>query len=155
MNRRTVLRRTGALAALGLAGCLSDGSGDTPTDTEPPMPEIDSTTIDTTGTDCASGDGGVATLEADAGGHRLTVTGTIEASNPCHVAELVETDLSDGTITVTVGTEPDGSDACMECIGAVDYEATVQLTPGLEADVVVSHETFDGVSEVARETVSL
>lgn len=158
MQRRALLRRTAALGAIGLAGCLSDGGSDS-TPTESPTPEppaVDTTSVETTNTDCASDDGGVASFDADASNHRLTVTGTVQASDPCHLAELTATELDDDTLSVTVGTRRDEEQGvCIECVGAIGYEATVTLTVGLTAEVVVEHESGEGVDEVARETVEL
>jgi len=157
MRRRALLRRTGALGAVGLAGCLStDGSGSTPTSTPTDeQPTVDTTSIETRGTDCASGHGGVDGLDADAAKHRLAIEGTVRASNPCHLAEITAVELDDGTLTVTIGTVPDDQEVCVECVGEVDYRASIQLTAGLTAEVIVQHESVDGVEDVARETVEL
>jgi hypothetical protein len=156
MRRRAFVGTAASLGVIGLAGCVSDGAGTTPTatDTDKP-PTIDASSIETTGTDCANGTGGVDGLDADASNHRLTVRGTVEAPDPCHLAELTETDLAVGTLSVTVGTVPDDQDVCVECVGAIDYEAVVHLTDGLTAEVRITHEAPGGVTEVKRETVAL
>lgn len=162
MKRRALLARSATLGAVGLAGCVSSGDpgSDTPDDTETPTPEppeIDTTAIETRGTDCGTGDhGSVDALDADAGNHRLTIRGTVGASNPCYLAELTATELDDGTLSVTVGTRRDETvDVCADCVGVVEYEAAVTLTAGLAAEVVVHHEAFGEGAEVARETVEL
>lgn len=153
MKRRSVLRRTVALAPLGLAGCLGDDGGATPTGS--PTPGVDATSIETTDTGCAEGEDEVPSLAADADGHEVTITGTVRASTPCHLAELVAIDFADGTLSTTVGVTPDDRDGCVECVGAVAYHATIRLATGGETEVVVSHDSHSETTEVLRETVQL
>jgi hypothetical protein len=163
MNRRDVLRRAGALAGIGaLAGCASDSNGsggnggdettdgdgsgggedttEAPTSTAPPTPSITSKALETTKQSCMSGESGSASVSAD--GMALTVTGTIKASNPCHEAVLAGATYSADKdhVEVTVRAESDGSGACQQCIGAIEYEGTVEFDGRLPAKAVVTHQ---------------
>ncbi|WP_267641846.1 hypothetical protein [Haloarchaeobius amylolyticus] len=155
MKRRALLKRTAALATAGaLAGCVGGDSlggvdeetdtdtetpTETPTPTDQPTPQLDSQSIETTNTGCGSeGSARVAFGEAD-----VEVTGAIMASTPCHEAVLQDTtlDAEGKTLTVTVGVQDDGSDACTQCIATVEYAATLGFANGLPETVEVVHES--------------
>ncbi|MCT9095261.1 hypothetical protein [Haloarchaeobius sp. HME9146] len=151
MKRRALLKRTAALAATGaLAGCVGDDSlggvdeetetkTDTPTGTPTaePTPKLESQSIETTDTGCGS-EGNASVSFGDAA---VDVTGSVVASTPCHVAVMQDAtfDTESKTLTVTVGVKEDGSDACMECIGVVEYAATLGFADGLPETVEVVH----------------
>jgi hypothetical protein len=159
MERRTVLSRSAALGAALVAGCTagetpgqgtdrgSGGNGDgsdTPSDSPTPTPDpvtVADHSITTTRADCASGedDGVSVTIDRDAG--RVRVSGALSTPNPCHRAtpSTVEYDAGSETLAldvVAVSTE----DVCVECIGRVAYEATVDFGGGVPTSVVVTHE---------------
>ncbi|WP_435334748.1 hypothetical protein [Haloarchaeobius sp. TZWWS8] len=152
MNRRTLLKRTAALAATGaLAGCVADSPGaggdgtedrgdgtDAPTETEKPTPTLDSKSIETTKTGCGSGDDASVSF----GNSDVAVDGSIRAPTPCHEATIADAtfDASSGTLTVTVGLSEKNSDACAQCIGAIEYSASLAFANGLPSEVVVEHQ---------------
>jgi hypothetical protein len=102
-------------------------------------------------------DSGCAGTDADAvsatfGADAVTVAGRISAPTPCHGAELADAAWDEGseTLTLTVATtDPDPGTACVECVGGIDYEATVAFRDGPPATVAVEHAHFD-----RRETVA-
>jgi len=168
MNRRDVLRKTVALAGVGtLAGCLNDGSGDDGGDgggggsdggdggdggvtTEEPTPSIDSSSIATQGANCMSDDAS-AGAEVSSDSMIVTVAGTIEAPDPCHAATIADAgyDGDADALALTVGYESDG-DMCSDCVGAVEYEATVTFTGRLPGSVTVDHEGTDGTTTITE-----
>lgn len=170
MRRRTLLRRSAALGAIAMAGCMGDGDdnpgdgtptgGDTgsptddPTDTPSGITGFGDTGIETTDTGCAEGeDAESASVTFDADAVSIAVDGVVEASNPCHVASLEGTkyDSEEMVLSVTIAAKPrDAEEACMECIGGIEYEATLDLEGGLPATVVVRHGTGSDATEVAR-----
>jgi hypothetical protein len=164
MERRQFLRRTTAVGALGLAGCISDenddpsgtggadgGDGDTPTETAPPteMPtatpetvSVADRSIETVDSGCHSGGESGHSVQESEDSQTVTISGTIVTPTPCYEAtfETLEYDADADTLTVVVGSDPDDSGACIECVGAVDYEATVSFEGGLPGSVDVSHD---------------
>jgi hypothetical protein len=167
VNRRTLLARTGALGALALAGCLGDGTddentpadgagdGDTPTPTPgeptdtPAGPAVTDQSITTVDTRCQTGDA-TATVSADAEAGVVTVSGSLQTSTPCYraVLETVSYDAASDALTIDVGAERT-ADTCIDCVGAVEYEATVAFADGLPGTVTVSHR---GESVVSGDT---
>lgn len=171
MRRRTLLRRTGALAAVGLAGCVSDEQNDNEsnddndtgddeqasqpngTDATPSM-TIGETAIETLSSDCNSGSDGSARVEITDG--TVTVTGTMTTSDPCHEAKLQNVNKLSGSsedggeqLQVDV-VSASTSEACVDCVGAVEYEATIEFDGGAPEDVRVTHDG-DSVSLVNEE----
>ncbi len=152
MNRRTLLRRTGAVGAVALAGCLGrddPASGDTttddgttmPTDSPEPVSVVDSSIV-TTATSCRSSDADeTATVAIDGSAGRVTVTGVLHASNPCHRAWLqgVSYPPESGTLALDVATEST-EQVCVECVGTVEYRAEVTLSGGVPDRVAVTHQ---------------
>lgn len=160
MERRTILRRAGALGALALAGCVAgdDEQGDGPTTDEPtatptptPSPSPTPTTdpvgivdrsISTTHTGCQSSDdqfNAAVSMDEEAG--RVIVTGTLNTPNPCHEATLssVSWDADAGQLAIDVSAVSTG-EVCVECIGAVEYRATVTMNAGLPETVAITHD---------------
>jgi hypothetical protein len=150
MDRRTVLRRTGALGTLVLAGCSGDGNGTgetpagngttaTPNPTGTPAPAVTDSVVSTVGTDClAAGTGERASVTVDAEAGTVTVAGLVETSDPCHEATLHAVSYADDEIRIDVVAEPTG-EACVDCIGAVEYEATVSFVGPEPETVTVTH----------------
>jgi len=177
MNRRDVLRRTIALAGAGtLAGCLDEGSGDggdgddgsdgsdgsdggdgssgsdgaTDTATPEPTPSLSGQEIATQNTGCMSDGAASASVSSDS--LTVTVSGAIEAPDPCHEATLVDAsyDADADGLSVTVGTAEGESGVCQDCVGTVEYEATMTFEGRLPASATVAHEVGDETSTVAE-----
>jgi len=70
----------------------------------------------------------------------VRVTGVARTPTPCYEAVVDSVGVTDDELRVGVGFDRDGSEACVQCIGAVTYEATVDLdtTDGIDA-VTVTH----------------
>lgn len=92
---------------------------------EIPSPTVRASTIETTDTACSSGDSDQVGVERAE--QTVVVTGTLPASDPCHEATLTEVGVTNDRLSVRVGVRPDGTDACIECAGAVSYTARVEL----------------------------
>ena len=139
-SRRHVLAGWVGLGGLALAGCLDRiGSG-----SESEL--LEASSIETVGTECAGAD--AETASADRAGETLSLSGVLPASNPCHEAVLVDVSLGDGTLSVRVDVEStlEEGGVCVECVGAVTYEATVDLPADATVRrVVVDHETGETI----------
>lgn len=170
LNRREVLGAAASVGALAVAGCT--GSADNPespgTDDGPGngngngsgdgagggSTAIADTSVRTVGTDCLSGDQRTDIEFNDEAG-RVVVTGVIEAATPCHVAVLRDAgyDAEADRLRVDIGTEDDGSDACVECIGGVNYEATITFTGDVPREASVAHDG-QGLASAAHGSTS-
>ncbi|GAB3682772.1 hypothetical protein GCM10028857_09230 [Salinarchaeum chitinilyticum] len=138
MNRRALLSGLATGTAV-LAGCLARGTGGgdgngSSADDQPPgssdgnseaPPSVDASTIETTGADCGTADVGTATAKRAEG--TVTVEGTIGAPTPCHEAVIVGTEIRNRQLVLRVDVESVGS-VCEQCLGAVDYTATVYVS---------------------------
>jgi hypothetical protein len=84
------------------------------------------------------------------GDDQLAVDGTIRASDPCHRAVLADVSESDDAVTLTVGVESasEGTTACVDCVGAVDYRATMTYGVTPPSEVTVVHESRGETSTV-------
>lgn len=84
------------------------------------------------------------------GDDRLTVEGTVRAPDPCHRAVLRDVSEGEDSLTMTVGVEPTGggTTACVDCVGAVDYRATMTYGVTPPAEVTVVHESMGETSTV-------
>ena len=165
MKRRTLLRRSAALGAIAVAGCTGDGdtgngngngNGDgtptgSPTGTPTGFSGFGDYSTRTTNTGCDDGSAGTAAVAFDAEEIRLTITGIIESPTPCYEAsfEGVKYDSDTDELRVTIAAEADGSDVCMECVGAIEYETTLNLEGGFPGTVVVKHGTGNAAAVVA------
>lgn len=110
-----------------------------------PEPTVDD--VETLETDCSTGD---ETADATIDDDTLTVEGVIGAPDPCHAAEVVDLVHEDGELTVVVDVEStlDEGEMCQQCLGAVRYEASIDLDGAELERVRVDHESGD------RHTVS-
>jgi len=123
----------------GTAGCVEtpdDGPAATPTDGEPRIVGESFTAHDG---DCGS-DEDVAEVAFD--GDTVRVDGTLATPTPCHGAALAGTRLADdgSRLVVAVRTTDPASESCVQCLGAVPYEATVRFGAGLPEEVRVEHD---------------
>ncbi|WP_458206989.1 hypothetical protein [Haladaptatus sp. NG-SE-30] len=155
MQRREILKQTGAAVTVGLlAGCLgqggtapgdqapddgSDGSGDqtTTTTAEPTLKKRSFEILDT---NCGNPTN-EATVEFDQS--NVVVTGTISGSDSCAKPVLAGAKMESGELTVSVKTKKkDGTTACSECITELRYRATLAFDGSLPKSVTVVHESL-------------
>lgn len=103
-------------------------------------PSVTEATIETTNADCGTGeDGGV---EVDQDGSQIRITGTRPSPNPCHRATLEEASIADRALrlTVDVASSLDEGEGCIECVGQLEYDVTVELEAATLVDrVTVTH----------------
>jgi len=146
ISRRKVLLGTTTFATVAVAGCVSGDDGDDENDGDDGGNDnsgnsnsIEERSITTVGTDCAGTESDTVLVVVE--DTTYTVEGTLPSSTPCYLADLVESSVSDGTLSLTVGVEEDpDEETCIECEGAVSYDATVETAETVER-VTVSHET--------------
>lgn len=132
MRRRDLIVSTGGLAAALLAGCLASGSDDPGEDDV--TPAVVGHGIETKETDCMDEDGESVEVTFDADG--VDIDGLATAPTPCHEATVESATVETGTLRVEVGLErADGM--CIECVGAVDYAARIDLEGADGVDTVV------------------
>lgn len=99
-------------------------------------------------------DGETESASVTFGDGALDVTGTVRVPSPDYGLAVagVEWDLVDGpsTLAVTVATTEAGQvGGGVQCVGAIDYEATLAVDGGLPERVVVRHRSGDGPRDVA------
>lgn len=148
MDRRKFLRRTSALGALTLAGCMADDDANGTTDDTPragsggdDTPAVTGSSIERTDNGCASGDAGYASTSTDDDTLTVTFSGRVTTNNPCYQPTLERTtyDAEADRLTIVVGTEPEDG-TCVECVGYVDFSGTVEFEGGVPDDVEVVHD---------------
>lgn len=122
----------------------------------PPSPDTETGTtdgvewaIDVLSRDCGT-QGNSASISFDAGAGKVTVSGTIDAANPCRTATVggVTYDESANELAVTIATEPGDQDMCVQCIGEIEYEARFRFPEALPDSVTVTHDGSSGRQEV-------
>lgn len=117
----------------------------------PEEPSVVATSTKVTGSDCASGDEAAANVSADQGA--VTITGTLLAPTPCHEVRVVGTSYEDDAdrLVVRLGaSEPEDSSVCVACVGAIGYEATLELARTYPGSVEVVHEGAEGHRVITR-----
>ncbi|MFC6729863.1 hypothetical protein ACFQDG_14520 [Natronoarchaeum mannanilyticum] len=158
MKRRTILRRSSALGAAALAGCLSDATtepGD-PNESDPgdAGPDEDAETedsdgvsvasvgVETVASECASGDedptADVRLVESETA---VRFSGLLTAGTPCHevLVESAEYDESEDALAIVLATER-SDEPCQDCVGTLEYEGTVAFDGGLPDEAAVSYQ---------------
>ena len=157
MNRRGFL--VGAAVAV-LSGCSTRGRNEpsTGTGTLSPAAESSPTTgsgptversLDASQGRCADGDADAAAVTVEAG--TVSVDGTLSTPTPCHGVELAAADYdpSADALGVTVApTDPASRGGCVQCVGAVDYEARLRLAGTVPDTVRVVHRAVGGSKTV-------
>jgi len=134
---------------------VSPDAEGTESPSEPPMSEETGTidgvdySLEITSSDCGTG-GYSAIVDFDSGAGKVTVTGTVDAPDPCHRATVTELDHDDsaGELAVTVGVEPGDEGVCVDCIAEIDYEARFNFPEQLPDSVTVTHDGSSGRQEV-------
>ena len=128
------------------------GDADEPRDTAEASDDggVVTHSVVTTDTGCTSGTGGGRPERVDADEdvtttqreETVTVEGAVVASTPCHEAIVESASYNAGTLSLVVDTQSTLGDdeMCMECLGEVEYEVTVELTEGTTVDdISVTH----------------
>jgi len=95
---------------------------------------------------CASETESSATIAFE--GESVVVDGTFITPNPCYELRLATAayDANDDALEVVIAAKSTG-ETCVQCIGAIDYEASVRFDHELPGQVVVKHRK-DGKSTV-------
>jgi hypothetical protein len=95
---------------------------------------------------CASQTESSATIAFE--GESVVVDGTFITPNPCYELRLATAayDANDDALEVVIAAKSTG-ETCVQCIGAIDYEASVRFEHDLPGQVVVKHRK-DGQSTV-------
>lgn len=98
---------------------------------------VASTDIETIRTDCGSEDDAEVRPRAAT----LQIAGTVPAPTPCHLATVESAEMVEGTLSLEIGVTPDeDAEVCEECVGEIQYAATVELDgPPLVEEVRVAH----------------
>ncbi|WP_440990878.1 hypothetical protein [Haloarchaeobius baliensis] len=101
---------------------------------------------------CAEGQDHTATVTY--GDEEVTVEGTFITPTPCYSVDVAESgyDSESGVFELVLEAMETDADACVECVGQVDYEATVGFEADFPAHVSVLHRTNQGDVDVARAT---
>jgi len=111
---------------------------------------VDDTSIETVDSSCGPDDDG--DVAADFGAEATTISGTLPAPTPCHEAVIDSTAVDGGRLSIVVGvrsTREEGM-GCIECVGAVTYEARIEPSdPSTVTAVTVDHAT-GGESTITR-----
>jgi len=133
-------RLLGALAALaaGTAGCTDRSGGGSGTSTGSDGPRVVDRSFTADDGACADGDTDGPTVRFD--DETVRVDGRLGTPTPCHGAALDEAALDGATLVVAVARTASTADACVQCLGAVPYEATVRFAGGLPDAVRVEHD---------------
>ncbi len=79
--------------------------------------------------DCKTGDQeeGVISTEYSENSTRVNFAGLIQTPTPCYTVEHQLVEESENEYTVNIVTVPDDSEICIQCIGAVTYNGSVEL----------------------------
>lgn len=139
MRRRTLLVALGASTSL--AGCVGDQTPGNDDDdgigTEPG--NGDEHTIETLAADCASHEHDWAIAVRDDA--ILEITGSTPSPTPCYEATLngVSVEESGVSLTVDVASTLAADEDCVQCAGAVEYEAAIEVGDVAIEDVSVDH----------------
>jgi hypothetical protein len=109
---------------------------------------IEKASIETIDTGCGSGDEAI-TIDFDDGD--VGVTGVVSTPNPCHEAVIGSVTVEGDHLSVVVAprsTLQEG-DACVQCIGAIEYEARIVPTDASAVETVTV-EHASGIGRTAR-----
>lgn len=135
-------------AALGPDGAMATRSGGTAQACRPPG--VSGTTLDASDGECASDLEHEARVSFSDGA--VTVDGRVRTPTPCYRLAVQDASYGDDGETLTVelaATAEDG--ACVECVGSVPYDATVDCHTAYPGRVVVAH-VVDGERTVVSRT---
>ena len=139
-----------------------DGDGENDTDGEyddegeEDVQSIADYRIETIGT-ASESDGETLTVASEATVSFLEdaveIDGTLEAPTPCYDAVFADVSLEDGHLTVIVELEEDEeTEACIQVISEIEYEATISFESGVPESVTVIHLDEQGEGTAAEAT---
>ncbi|WP_267642683.1 hypothetical protein [Haloarchaeobius amylolyticus] len=114
-----------------------------------PAPEITATSLGAGEGDCASRDTSTATVSFTDDG--VDIEGTLVTGDPCYEVSVGDIGYNPKTdeLRVTLTTQP-GDGSCMNCVGAVPFQASAGLKHDLPAHVVVRHQSNGETTTVAE-----
>ena len=181
MQRRKLIASVGTVIAGSFGGCLASGTDDTPeggtpsdeppengtptdksrdseTPTDEPSPggsptasdppAVVDSSVETVATACKGDE--EAGIEATFGSETISIDGVATVPTPCHTATIQSTAVADDRLEVRLGFEEDDG-LCNQCIGALTYEATIDVESASEVDSVeVVHGTDGETFTAAR-----
>lgn len=149
MDRRTFLRRSSALGAITLAGCMADANDNADTGDGTPSPDesesddisIADSAVERTGSGCSSGEVPTANVSIDTESNAVSFSGHVETGTPCHDIAISRATYNhdDGRLTVDLGTER-ADKTCVDCVGRIDFDGSVDFDGGVPSRIVVSHD---------------
>jgi hypothetical protein len=136
----------------------TDGSDD---DDEYTPDAVVDASIETVEAECSTGEDGEVEAECSTGedgevevafeGASVVVEGSLPAPTPCHEAALADVEIEGDELSLRVDVRSTG-EVCVECVGAIEYEAVVELDGAITIESVrIDHVTRGGdESVVAR-----
>jgi hypothetical protein len=110
-------------------------------------PSVVDTSLSAGEGDCGNEDD--ENVVAGYGDEVVRVEGTFVAPDPCHELALADVAYDPKQRTARVVVEATSGDACVQCVGAIDYEATVTYEEDFPDRVVVVHRSGDEERRVA------
>lgn len=148
MDRRTFLRRSSALGAITLAGCMADANDNANTGNGTPTPDeseaddisIADSSVEQTDSGCSSGEDPTASVSIYPESNAVTFSGHVVAGTPCHDIAISRATYNhdDGRLTVDLSTER-ADKPCVDCVGRIDFDGSVDLDGGVPSRVIISH----------------
>ncbi|WP_323675098.1 hypothetical protein [Halorubellus sp. PRR65] len=116
-----------------------------------PAPTVAEASLTAGDGDCGSRDG--ETAVAGYGDRAVTVEGTVPAPDPCHDLAIADVSYDGKTRTARVVVEATTNDeGCVQCVGAIDYTATIRYDHDFPDRVEVYHRSWDEDRRVATTT---
>lgn len=113
-----------------------------------PDPEVAGTDLQVNDRGCASKDDSGATVSFE--DEAVTVDGSVVTATPCRKLAIEGTNYDEKQDRLTVAVKASPSDeVCQQCIGAVEYEASIVFEHDLPGEVVVEHRSRNGSRTVA------
>ncbi|WP_226005213.1 hypothetical protein [Natrinema salinisoli] len=154
MRRRGLLERlgagTGAITMGTVAGCLQAREGESDSETEEPGTVVGQRVASESV--CAEGSEADQDALVTITAAGVELSGSIESPTPCYDAALSTIEfVSASELAVTVGLEAQGG-VCRDCLGRVDYTATIEIEGTIPETVTVTHDAADGETEIENAT---
>jgi hypothetical protein len=135
-------------------GTPGPGTPGDPTPTTPGTPSLPTpvtdASIETVDSGCRTDDERPTAVEFS--DEVITITGTLMMGNPCHEAVLESVTVDDERLSVAVDAQStlDDDAACVDCLGAIDYETRIELADQSGITMVVVDHPPDDRTTVTR-----